>query len=151
MVRTTLSFGTRSIQANHVPGASRALEAHSASRSALYVATRAVRAATLLTMIVVGAACGGGGDSAEAAPPAVGALAPSPEAQNPSTPSTSTPEASSASWKSCLRVPALAEALVAGDARRDVRSFGAKPNDDADDSAEIQKALDSLKSVESCG
>jgi hypothetical protein len=144
MVRTTLSFGTRSLQANHVPGAPAAIEAHSASRPALHVAIRAVRAATLLTIIVVGAACGGGGDSAEAAPPAVGALEPGSADPNPSTPTTEAP----ASWKSCLRVPALAAALMTSDARRDVRSFGAKPNDNVDDSAEIQKALDTLKSGE---
>ncbi|MCW5659627.1 MAG: right-handed parallel beta-helix repeat-containing protein [Burkholderiaceae bacterium] len=45
-----------------------------------------------------------------------------------------------------MRVPAAS--VPAGDARRDVRSFGAKPNDDLDDSNAIQKALDSLKSGE---
>lgn len=151
MVRTTLSFGTRSSSANHVPGALGATEAHSTSASD--VAIRAVRAATLLTMIIVGAACGGGGDSAEAAPPTVGALdpvapAPAPAPGNPS-PRQPTSGAPPATWQSCLRVPDVAAALsTGGDARLDVRSFGAKPNDDVDDSAEIQKALDAMKSGE---
>lgn len=144
MVKTTLSFGTRTLLANHVPDTHGATEAHSTSASD--VAIRAVRAATLLTMIVVGAACGGGGDSAEAAPPAVGALDP---VAAPGKPSATPPaaETPSATWQSCLRVPAVAAALsIGGETRRDVRSFGAKPNDDADDSAAIQKALDAMKS-----
>ena len=43
-----------------------------------------------------------------------------------------------------MRVPA-ALALASGSARHDVRSFGAKPNDNVDDTDEIQKALDTLK------
>ena len=46
-----------------------------------------------------------------------------------------------------MRVPAAA-ALASGSARRDVRSFGAKPNDNVDDTDEIQKALDTLESGE---
>ncbi len=151
MVRTTLSFGTRSLPANHVPVAAAATEAHSTSRFLSRIAIRAVRAATLLTMIVVGAACGGGGESAEAAPPAVGAIDPTPTAPGPTQPTPKPPTTGTPpdTWQSCMRVPAMAAALtVGGDARRDVRSFGAKPNDDNDDSAEIQKALDSLKSGE---
>jgi hypothetical protein len=152
MVRTTLSFGTHSLQANHVPGARSATEAHFTSALS-HLAIRAVRAATLLSMIVVGAACGGGGDSAEAAPPAVGALDPTPTEPSPTAPSPGTPappstEAPPETWQACLRVPAVAAQMLVGETRRDVRSFGAKPNDDADDSAEIQKALDALKSGE---
>jgi parallel beta-helix repeat protein len=91
-----------------------------------------MRAATLLTTILVGVACGGGGDSAEAAPGA-GVNEP--------------PGAGSTlvSLQSCLRVPATTLSLSRGDSRRDVRSFGAKPDDDDDDSDAIQKALDTLK------
>jgi hypothetical protein len=88
-----------------------------------------MRAATLLTSILVGVACGGGGDSAEAA----GVTDP--------------PAAASAlvTLQGCLRVPAMARSRSVGNARRDVSSFGAKPNDDGDDSDAIQKALDTLE------
>jgi Pectate lyase superfamily protein len=119
-------------------------------------------------MIVVGAACGGGGDSAEAAPPAgvmepIAETAPvvpqteppgsfptatapqtEPTSPAPGTPSTAKAQAT---WQNCMRVPAGAK-LASGDARRDVRSFGAKPNDNVDDTDEIQKALDTLKAGE---
>jgi parallel beta-helix repeat protein len=105
--------------------------AHSSSPRLCQLAIRAVRAATVLTTILVGVACGGGGDSAEAAPSA-GVNEP--------------PAAGSTvvSFQSCLRVPAATLAL-SGDSRRDVRSFGAKPNDADDDTDAIQKALDTLK------
>ena len=91
-----------------------------------------MRAATLLTTILVGAACGGGGDSAEAAPTAGVTEPPG-------------PASAVVALQPCLRVPALTMALsVVGGARRDVTTFGAKPNDDGDDSDAIQKALDSL-------
>jgi hypothetical protein len=92
-------------------------------------------------MVLAGVACGGGGDSAEAAPPAGVAdpIAPGTEPLTP--PGTST---TSSTWQSCMRVP-KAEALAVGSARRDVRSFGAKPNDKVDDTDEIQKALDTLE------
>lgn len=90
-----------------------------------------------MTMILVGAACGGGGDAAEAAPPAAGV--------EPTAPvSPSAPVSAQAAWQSCVRVPASV-APAAGSARRDVRSFGAQPNDDIDDTDEVQKALDTLK------
>ena len=123
---------------------------------------RTVRAATLLTMIALAAACGGGGeDAAEAAPTAgesdpstPGVLDPStpgvsdpiaPVASDPSPPAVSdpaTPEVSAAAWQSCVRTPAAAPL---GSVQRDVRSFGAKPDDNIDDSAAIQKALDTMK------
>src|SRR5512134_1612751 len=131
MVRTTLPFGTRPHEANHVPTAGISDQAHCASRLSRHVAIRAVRAATLLTSILVGAACGGGGDSAEAAPTA--------GVNEPLAPTSAV-----IALQSCLRVPAASLALSAGNARRDVRSFGAKPNDDGDDTDAIQKALDSL-------
>lgn len=143
MVMTTLPFGTRSFQANHVPTTTAEVEAHSTSRFPSHVAIRAVRAATLLTMVLVGAACGGGSDSADAAPPAAGVM--EPIAAETAAPETTTAQAV---WQTCVRVPAAASLLALGDARRDVRSFGAKPNDNVDDTDEIQKALDTLKAGE---
>jgi parallel beta-helix repeat protein len=139
MARTTLPFGTRPFTANHVPihapATGNACGAH--SRSLLDVAVRAVRAATLLTSILVGVACGGGGDDAEAAPTAGVAEPPA-------------PASAQVALQSCLRVPAvtLTLSLSAEGVRRDVRSFGAKPNDAGDDTDAIQKALDSLNAGE---
>jgi parallel beta-helix repeat protein len=94
-----------------------------------------MRAATLLTSILVGVACGGGGEEAEAAPTA--------GVNEPSGPASAV-----VALQSCLRVPAVALSLKVGNARRDVTSFGAKPNDDGDDTDAIQKALDTLKAGE---
>jgi parallel beta-helix repeat protein len=118
-----------------MPTAGNPSQAHCTPRSPRHVAIRAVRAATLLTSILVGAACGGGGDSAEAAPTA--------GVNEPSGPASAV-----TALQSCLRVPSISLSLKAGNARREVTSFGAKPNDDGDDTDAIQRALDTLKSGE---
>jgi len=147
MVRTTLSFGTQASEANHIPGARAEAQAHSTLRPSSHVAVRAVRAATLLTMLVVGTACGGGGDSAEDAPtagvdaPTAGVDAPTAGVDEP----IAATEAAQSAWQSCVRAPAAAPL---GSVQRDVRSFGAKPDDNIDDSDAIQKALDTMKAGE---
>lgn len=132
MVRTTLSFGTRFLEANRVPDAAHGTAAPSLARFPAGPAARAVRAAALTALVLTGAACGGGGDAGDAASPTAGV-------DDDALVST---QGATSGWQSCMRAPA---APALGSVQRDVRSFGAKPDDNIDDSDEIQKALDSMK------
>jgi hypothetical protein len=102
------------------------------TRSPAGGAARAVRGAALSAFVLVAAACGGGGDSADGEAPTAGVDSSTAESAQGAT----------SGWQSCMRAPA---APALGSVQRDVRSFGAKPDDNIDDSDEIQKALDSMK------
>ena len=144
MVRTTLSFGTRSPEANHVPVTPSGSQALSIASSPSHVALRAVRAAGLITLVALAAACGGGDSEAfDAPPPAAGVETNDPVDGTP--PAAGNDDGNSMTaqaWQSCVRVP-VADPL--GRVQRDVRSFGAIPNDNVDDSDEIQKAINATK------
>jgi parallel beta-helix repeat protein len=100
-----------------------------------------------LLFILLNAGCGGSADEPMPAGVDVGdaPAAPSPSATPSPSPTPSPPATPSASeYANCARVPAAAR--QAG--LRQVRDFGALPDDNRDDSDAIQRALDAMKAGE---